>query len=81
MAKIGHFWFKLDQKWQKLEGFGIFRGQKIRIIFAKIFIIFLRFWKIENSELSENHEKMTLKSKFGNLGKLVPTRKPTGKFG
>ncbi len=33
------------------------------------------FGKIEN--LSKNHKKMTLKSKFGNLGKLVPTRKPT----
>jgi hypothetical protein len=66
---------------QKLEGFGIFQGQKIQIIFTKIFVIFLRFRKIENSKLSKNHEKMTLKSKFGNLGKLVQTRKLTQKFG
>ncbi len=64
-----------DQKWQKLEGFGIFWGQKIWIIFAKFFAIFLRFRKIKNSELSKNHVKMMLKSKFGNLGKLVLTRK------
>ncbi len=44
----------------------------MRIIFAKIFVIFSRFRKIENPELSVNHKKITLKSKFGNLGKLVP---------
>jgi len=78
MAKVVHFWFKSDQKGTKLEGFGIFRGQKNQIIFAKFFVIFSRFGKIENSELSENRKKMMLKSKFGNL---VPTRKPTQNFG
>jgi len=35
----------------------------------------------ECSEISENYEKMPLNSKFENREKLVPTRKPTQKFG
>ena len=81
MVDFCHFWFKSDQKWQKMEGFGIFRGQKIRIIFAKIFVIFSRFRKCHFSELSENFEKMTYYSKFGNSKIFVPTRKPNRKFG
>jgi len=40
--------------------------------------------KIQNlffSELSENYQKMMLKSNFGNREKLIPTRKPTRMFG
>jgi len=33
------------------------------------------------SKLSENYEKMTLKTNFGNREKLVPTQKPTQMFG
>ncbi len=33
------------------------------------------------SEISENYEKMMLNLNFGNREKLVPTRKPTRKFG
>jgi len=40
-----------------------------------------KFWKLFYSELSENYEKMTLNSNFENHEKLVPTRKPTRKFG
>ncbi len=32
-------------------------------------------------EISENYEKMMLNSNFGNHEKLVPTWKPTRKFG
>jgi len=49
-------------------------------IFAKIFVIFSRFRKIEISELSKNIEKITLNSNFGNFKKLVQTEKPTQKF-
>ena len=38
-------------------------------------------WNLFYSELSENYEKMTLKSNFGNCKKLVPTQKPTRMFG
>ncbi len=37
--------------------------------------------KVGISELSENYENMTFNSKFENHEKLVPTRKPTQKFG
>jgi hypothetical protein len=57
-----------------------FSEAKNLIIFAKFFVIFSRFWKIENSEISKNIEKITLNSNFGNCEKLVPTRKPTQKF-
>ncbi len=40
-----------------------------------------KFRKFGNSELSENFEKMTFNSKFENREKLVPTQKPTRKFG
>jgi hypothetical protein len=33
------------------------------------------------SKLSENYEKRMFNSKFENCKKLVPTRKPTQKFG
>jgi len=45
MANFCLFW--LNQKWQKLEGFGIFRGQNIQIIlknFCNIFDV-LEDWK------------------------------------
>ncbi len=40
-----------------------------------------KFWKLGITELSENYEKMTFNSKFENHEKLVPTQKPTRKFG
>ncbi len=40
-----------------------------------------KFRNLGISELSENYEKMTFNSKFENHKKLVPTRKPTRKFG
>ncbi len=40
-----------------------------------------KIWNLFYSKLSENHEKMTLKSKFGNCEKLVPTQKLTRMFG
>ena len=40
-----------------------------------------KFRKLGISELSENYEKMTFNSKFENHEKLVPTQKPTRKFG
>jgi len=40
-----------------------------------------KFRKLLFSELSKIYEKMTLNSNFGNRKKLVPTRKPTRKFG
>ncbi len=49
-------------------------------IFAKFFVIFARFRKIEISELSENIKKITLNLNFGNCEKLIPTQKPTQKF-
>jgi len=50
-----------------------FLEAKNSIIFAKIFVIFLRLRKIENSEFSEHYKKMTLKLNFKNRKKLVPT--------
>ncbi len=35
----------------------------------------------KHSEISENYEKITLNLNFGNREKLVPTQKPTQKFG
>jgi hypothetical protein len=49
-------------------------------IFAKNFVIFLRFRKIESSKLSENIKKITLNLNFGNREKLVATQKLTQKF-
>jgi len=40
-----------------------------------------KIWNLFYSELSENYEKMMLKSNFGNRKKLVPTQKPTQMFG
>jgi len=40
-----------------------------------------KFRKLFYSKLSKNYEKMTLNSNFGNREKLVPTGKPTRKFG
>ena len=40
-----------------------------------------KFRKLGISELSENYEKIPFNSKFENHEKLVPTRKPTRKFG
>jgi len=56
---------------------GIFRGQKFDY-FCEIFVIFSRFWKIENSKFSK--QKMTLKSNFDIHKKLVPTWIPTWTF-
>jgi len=45
---------------------------------------FPNVWKFRilfYSEISDNYKKMTLNSKFGNCEKLVPTQKPTQKFG
>jgi hypothetical protein len=45
---------------------------------------FPNVWKLQKlfySEISENYEKMTLNSNFGNRKKLAPTRKLTQKFG
>jgi len=52
-----HFWSKSDQKFDYL------------IIFGKIYLIFLRLKKIENSEFSKHYEKMMLKSNFENCKK------------
>jgi hypothetical protein len=54
-----------------------FLEAKNSIIFAKIFVIFLRLRKIENSEFSKHYKKMTLKSNFE---KLVATQIPTRTF-
>jgi len=69
---------KNGKKWKVLA---FSEAKKIGIIFAKIFVIFSRFRKLSFSELSKIYKKMTLNSNFGNREKLVPTRKPTQKFG
>jgi len=66
MAKIGMFWH--------------FPRPKYSNNFAKIFVIFSKFRKIENSEFSKHYKKMTLKLNFKNCEKLVPSRIPTQKF-
>jgi len=50
--------------------------KKTGSFFAKISDVFSMFWKCHFSDLSENFKKMVSNSNFGNLGKLVPTRKP-----
>jgi len=76
VRKFRKFW----KKYVKFE----FLGQKIRKKFGKVWKKFGKVWKFQKllfSDLSEIYEKMTLNSKFGNREKLVPTRKPTRKFG
>jgi len=55
---------KLSPNWTKNGQFLPFLEAKNLIIFAKIFVIFLRLRKIENSKFSEHYEKMALKSNF-----------------
>jgi len=57
-----------------------FSEAKNLIIFAKIFVNFLRLQKNENSKFSKHFEKMTLKLYFENCEKRVPTRIPTWTF-
>jgi hypothetical protein len=40
-----------------------------------------KVWKLSFSKLSKNYEKMTLNLNFESHEKLVPTQKPTQKFG
>ncbi len=61
-TKNGQFFPFLVQMRPKMA----FSEAKNLNIFAKIFVIFSRFWKIEISELSENIKKITLNSNFGN---------------
>ncbi len=55
--------------------------EKVRKYFSNSSEKIQKFWKFGNSKLSKNYEKMTFNSKFENCKKLVPTRKPTQKFG
>ncbi len=54
---------------------------KLRKKFGKSLEKVRKFRKLGISELSENYEKMMFNSKFENHKKLVPTWKPTRKFG
>jgi len=54
-----------------------FLKAKNLIIFVKIFVIYMRLWKIENSK---HYEKMKLKSNFENCEKLVQTQILTQTF-
>ncbi len=49
--------------------------KKIRKYWKQGFPNIRKFQKLFYSEISENYEKMTLNSNFGNCEKLVPTRK------
>ena len=64
--------------WVKKPCFSVFWGQKQG--FPNIPNL-RKIQKLFYSKLSENYKKMTLKSNFGNLKKLVPTQKLTQMFG
>jgi len=77
------FWSKSSEKVQK-NSENLENLEKVRKFQKLVFPNVRKFWKFRkfgNSELSENYEKMTFNSKFENREKLVPTRKPTRKFG
>ncbi len=83
---------KNDVKFEVLGQKTLFFGQKVRKSSEKssekvrkfrklVFPNVRKFRKFGNSELSENYEKMTFNSNFGNYEIFVPTWKPTQKFG
>jgi len=66
----------------------LFLGQKVWKKFGKVqkkrfpnIRNLRKFRKLFYSKLSKNYEKMTLNSNFENREKLIPTWKPTRKFG
>ncbi len=56
-------------------------SEKVRKFRKQGFPNVRKFQKLFFSEISENYEKMMLNLNFGNCEKLVPTQKPTQKFG
>jgi len=76
---------KLRKVWVYESKKTLLLGQKVLKKFGKVrkqgFPNIRKFRKLFYSELSENYEKVTLNSNFGNREKLVPTQKPTQKFG
>jgi len=75
---------KSSEKFGKKFGKSSVISEKVRkfrkLVFPNV-RKFRKFRKFGNSELSENFEKMTYYSNFGNSKIFVPTRKPTRKFG
>jgi hypothetical protein len=71
---------KVQKKiWKKFRNFG--KSSEISETGFSECLEISEIWKFGNSELSKNYKKMMLNSKFENREKLVPTQKPTQKFG
>jgi len=93
--KLGKVWVYCKQlAWVETFSASVIRVGQIYSKFLSQKTLFLRqkvqkqgfpnvqkFRKLFYSKLSKNYEKMTFNSNFKNLEKLVPTQKPSRKFG